>query len=73
MQTEVGLLLLVIVRVTDLAQKQRTFCIWFKLICGKFIIIALSTLVAIHLACNNSEYSCQKIESIFLHTGYCML
>ena len=33
---------------------------------GKFIIFALST-------CNNSEYSCQKFESLFLHMWYCML
>ena len=49
------------------------FWIWFKPIYEKFIIFALSTVVSIHLTCNNFEYSCQKLESYFLHTGYCML
>ena len=38
-----------IVRLTDLAQKQRTFCIWFKLICGKFLISAYLFHYSLHL------------------------
>ena len=37
------------VLVTNLAQKQRTFCIWFKLICGKFIISAYLFHYSLHL------------------------
>ena len=39
-----------LVRFTDLALKQRTFCIWFKLICGKFIISAYLFHYSLHLA-----------------------
>ena len=62
-----------IVCATHLSLKQRTFCIWFKLISGKFISFVTSTVAVIYLTGNNSENSFQKFESPFLHMRYCTL